>query len=372
MSRRTDAIEAGARNLLQNCAEARPGDRVLIVGERCAAPFFEPALCAQLARVARELGLDARVIMAAPVVAAAEFPRPVAAAMADADQTIFCSRLGDQVRFLESPGAGRKIMCYTLTLDHLGSPFATIDYRAMKRMHDLLAREIQGARRYRIDTADGTRRRAALGRPSAAAPAPMTGFTVDLFPVMIFPPVNFHAAAGRLVLKDFLMSTSTRAYADSVLRLPVPVTARVEDCRIVDLDGDAAVTGRIRAQLERAARISGGDPLRLNSWHTGINPHTWFDGDPDTDLERWGTVAYGSPRYTHIHAAGRDPGDASIHLFDATIEFDDRLFWNRGRFVFLDRPDVRALFDDIEYAPDSSTRMPVGIPARPRPGRPQR
>ena len=34
------------------------------------------------------------------------------------------SRLGDQVRFLDTPGGGRKVMTYTLTRQHLASEFA--------------------------------------------------------------------------------------------------------------------------------------------------------------------------------------------------------------------------------------------------------
>ena len=110
---------------------------------------------------------------------------------------------------------------------------------------------------------------------------------------------------------------------------------------MIGFEGDAEVIARLRRQLEKAAAITGGDPYRLNSWHTGINPYTFFDGNPHDHLERWGTVSYGSPRYTHIHTAGVDPGDASFHLIDASILFDDQAFWEGGRFVYLDRAEIQ-------------------------------
>ena len=80
---------------------------------------------------------------------------------------------------------------------------------------------------------------------------------------------------------------------------------------------------RLRNQLKHAVAISGDDPYRPDSGHTGIKPYTRFQGDPYENLEPcWGTAAYGSPRYTRIHAAGNDPGDVSIQLFDASIAFD--------------------------------------------------
>jgi hypothetical protein len=138
--------------------------------------------------------------------------------------------------------------------------------------------------------------------------------------------------------------------------------AKIENSTIVDFEGDTKEIEKVKQQFERAAKITGGEAYALNSWHTGINPYTFFDGDPYADLELWGTVTYGSPRYTHIHAAGNDPGDISIQLFDASISFDDELFWDRGKFVFLDRPEVQALLDSEEREMfNSSTIRDIGL-----------
>ena len=353
-------LEQGARNLLQQCALARPGERLLLVGEQCATPYFDPALCTEVARAAAAFDLETRILLAEPGADAAHFPQTVIDAMQDADIVIFFSRLGDQVRFVESPGPGRKIMTYTLTLDHLGSEFATVDYTAMQTMHDRLLSDIRGASRYRIETDSGTHLEAQIPVSAFGEESAVTEFSLALFPVMIFPPINFHGLNGQLVLDHFLTSSSTRAYDDSVLRLDTPINVTIEDSRMVGFDGDTETIGRVRAQLERAATITGGDPYRLNSWHTGINPYTFFADDPYADLERWGSVAFGSPRYTHLHAAGKDPGDISIQLFDASISFDDTPYWERGRFLFLDQPDLRRQFDSRPM-PDSSTRMSIGL-----------
>lgn len=341
-------IEAGARNLLLNCAEVEAGDSILLVGEQSESAYFDPQLCDDIARVARGLGVDTRVILAEPVADASQFPRSINDAMLSVDKTIFFSRLGDQVRFMETPGNSKKIMCYTLTRKHLGSTFASVSFITMKKIHDLLTKKIIGSKRYRIESSDGTRLDSEIIHdPQSAKPA-VTEFSLELFPVMIFPPVNFSNLNGQILLRDFLLSSSTREYSDSVLILNSPVMARIENSRFVDFEGDTREIEKIKHQFERAAKITGGDAYALNSWHTGINPHTFFDGDPYADLELWGTVTYGSPRYTHIHAAGNDPGDISIQLFDAGISFDDELFWDKGKFVFLDRPEVQSLLDSQE------------------------
>lgn len=353
-----EGLERGARNLLSNCARVRPGERVLLVGESGPAPFFDARLCDDLAQVCAGLGIDAQVLLAEPVSDASRFPAAVSEAMQTADVTVFLSRLGDQVRFLESPGAGRKVMCYTLTREHMASSFAGVDYRLMRRLHDHLLDKLTGAAAFSFEAANGT----SLTATSSPARERITEFSLELFPVMIFPPLNFAGLNGQLVLEHFLLSTSTRAYADSALLLDTPVTARIEDTRMVDFDGAPGLVMRLRQQLERAASITGGDPYRLNSWHTGINPYTFFDGDPFQDLERWGTVAYGSPRYTHIHACGNDPGDISIQLFDASIALDGETLWHRGRFSFLDSAEVQALLAPAERKLlNASVRLDIGL-----------
>jgi hypothetical protein len=356
------ALHNGARNLLLNCARAAPGERVLLVGEQGAAPYFDARLCDDLAEACARLGIDADILLAEPGADAEHFPPAVSQAMQTADITIFFSRLGDQLRFLDSPGPGRKIMCYTLTREHMASPFAGIDYRLMQCVHDCLLARLKGAETVAFTAENGTSMLAEMSHRADGEQALLTDFSLGLFPVMIIPPVNFHLLNGHLVLEHFITSSSTRAYADSVLMLETPVVARIEDSRMVEFTGDAALIKRLRSQLERAAGITGGDPYRLNSWHAGINPYTFFDGDPYADLERWGTVAYGSPRFTHIHAAGKNPGDISIQLFDASIRFDDQLIWNRGRFDFLDSDEIHALLNpDERKLLNASIRLEIGV-----------
>ncbi|WP_343211808.1 hypothetical protein QEZ52_21265 (plasmid) [Aliisedimentitalea scapharcae] len=354
-----EQLVPGARNLLLACAGAQAGDRVLLVGEEGPDLYFDPALCDAVAKVATDLGMTPEVVMAAPVTDASAFPANVREAMERADRTIFFSRLGDQVRFNLSGDKAKAVMTYTLDLGYLSAPFASADFAVMKRVHDALLDLILSARSYRISGDCGTDliSEIKVGREDAVA-----DFALELFPVMIFPPVICHRMQGTLAIKHFVTSSSTRAYDDSTLVLNEPILTRVEDSRMIDFQGPADLVARLKSQLERAAALTGGDPYLINSWHTGINPGTYYVGDPYADLEKWGTVTYGSPRYTHMHAAGIDPGDAAFHLMDLTIAFDDQVVWDRGRFVFLDRPEIQAMMDqDQQKLLNSSVLHEIGV-----------
>lgn len=336
-------LRKGAHNLLCNCAGGKSGDRVLIAGESGPNPYYEPELAQAVGEVAAELGMEPACLPAEPPESATDFPLNVAEAMRDADVSVFLSRLGDRVRFAPLQGKGTKVMCYALTREYLASAFGTTDHTATEAVLALLTEAISGASRYRIRTADGTDLAADL--PTGEAEANLIPFSLKLFPTMIFQPVRFRGLNGMLIVSRFVLSSSTRAYDDSVLLVPTPIRVTVEDGLMTEFRGEAETVSAFRSQCERAAALTGGEPYRLNSWHTGVNPFTFYDRDPYADLERWGSVAYGSPRYTHIHAAGREPGDISIQLFDASIGFDDEWLWRDGRFVFLNRPDVRELLD---------------------------
>jgi hypothetical protein len=52
MNRLINNIEAGANNLLINCAAVKQGDKILLVGEDCESPFFDPELCEDIVRAA--------------------------------------------------------------------------------------------------------------------------------------------------------------------------------------------------------------------------------------------------------------------------------------------------------------------------------
>jgi hypothetical protein len=330
----------GVNNLLHNCAKIQPEEAVLLVGESGPTPFYDPDLCESVASVMRDQNMDVTILHAEPGSDANNFPQSVLEAMQTAEVTIFFSRLGDQVRFVESDISCRKIMTYTLTEAHLAGPFSTTDFNLMSDVENELIAMIRSTKSYRITQSNGTNLQAEMIKGSAkdeTSNDSLIEFSVQLFPVVIFPPIRLHNLNGRLVLEHFLTSSSTRAYDDSVLMLDSPVSVEVNDSIMTEFRGNASVVAAVRLQLEQAAAITGGDPYQLNSWHSGINPHTFFKGNPFDDLERWGTITFGSPRYTHIHAAGHDPGDCAIQLFDCNIWFDNHQIWDSGRMIFADQ-----------------------------------
>jgi hypothetical protein len=178
------------------------------------------------------------------------------------------------------------------------------------------------------------------------------GFTVKNFPLMIVPPIPAAHLSGKLVLSHALTSTYVHYYEDSVLPLATPLTVLLEDGVIVRIEGDDGLVTRAKAQFARVGSLFGGNPWSLNSWHAGTNPFTFFARPALSDIDRWSSVAFASPRYAHFHMCGSAPGDICGQIFDPTITFDDTVIWDRGRSAFLSSDDKRRLLGQIDVSPD--------------------
>lgn len=358
-----DRSRRGARNLLLNCSGVGPGETLLLVVEPPGLGHYDERLGPVVADEATALGADVRQL-AIPIGNGPEdAPKELFDAIGAADHTIFLSRIGDQVRFTDLPGPGVKTMVHALDLAALGAPFGYLPFGFLAAVHDLVVARLAQARSITLRCPQGTDLTVSLPQSVGQSNADdLVGFTLKTFPVMITPTIPANSLTGTLAACLALTSTAVHDYADPVLPLPSPVLLRLEAGRIVGVDGDPALTEQVRSHLQRVADIVGGDPWAINSLHTGINPTTFFESPALSDLDRWTAVAFGSPRYTHFHMCGSNPGDISAKIFDPTITVDGEAFWRDGDFVFLDHPEVRALAETFGVPQTVlRERRPIGV-----------
>lgn len=357
--------KAGALNLLQTCVGVRQGDSVLLIGENGPKAFFDPVICDHVAASVRELGASAEVVIAPEISSPEDFPSSLTEMISRNDHTIFFSRIGDQVRFSDLDGAGTKTMCYVRNPDYLGEAFSRVPYGVFVEVHDLLMDAISKVDTITVRCPKGTDLSIDMRsiRPTNSQDkGPETEFTVKLFPVLIHPPLSCETMSGKVALGDFLMSTSTTLYDDSLVVLKEPLLAVVENGRIVDIEGDTTEAERIRNHMLILGGNDEDTAFRINSWHTGIYPPTFYSEDPTENIESWADIVFGNPRYTHIHMCGPNPGQIALSLFETVIEFDGVRMWDAGNFTFLDRSECQALLEKYNCPPVAfETRWDIGI-----------
>ena len=351
---------AGARNLLLNCADAHPGDRLLILQESPELGFYAGGLTHATCIAAGEIGLDVthRSVPFRPRVDG--IPEPLAAEMDAAEHVVFFARLGDQMRFRPMPDGTRPVMCYALDEDMLASPFGTCDHQAFVRLKQVLDHAFARASTVRITCPLGSDFQ---GRAPAQT---QVGSQVSVlrFPMSVFTPISCAGFSGRMAMARLLTGTGSSYYTPYGIRLSGVIHAELEHGRIEGFSGAAEEVERARVHYERVGEALGLDPYLAHSWHAGIHPGCRYPLSAHANYERWSGGAFGNPRILHIHTCGDyAPGEISVNILDPTITLDGVALWEHGRLrpdrlpgaqALLDRhPDMAALF--------SSPAMEVGL-----------
>lgn len=356
-------LERGMRNLLDACAGARGGERLLIVEEEPELGYYGGGLGRTIASYAAGRGLDVERHIEPFSPAAAAMPAALGEALRRFDHVLFLARLGDQLRFSAMPSDASPIVSYALDEDMLGSSFGGACYRTFTALKHALDRLIAGAEHIRITCPLGTDY---AGRaPRATAPGQASGdVTIKRFPISVFSPVDSAGFSGRIAVMHCLAGTGSKYYEPYGIRLDEPVFAIVESNRVVDWQGDADTVERVRAHYAAVAGHFGIERDFVHSWHAGIHPGCAFAGEAFDSLERWSGSAFGNPRLLHFHTCGAyAPGEICWNVVDATVTVDGVPIWEDGRLYperFAEGRDILARSADVT-ALFSNPRREIGL-----------
>ncbi len=351
--------ERGARNLLVDCVGVASGDRVLIVAEAPEERHYDTRVPACVAKVARDLGAEVSVLSAPVPEKVGDVPCALADEMNRSDHTVFLSRMADHARFVPMPGKTSKTICYALDEGLLGSAFSTLPHGLMSALHRKLEDELDQAEKWSITCPLGTEVHGTFAWKGVED----EDFTFGLFPVTTFKPVPCSTMSGKIALAHWLIPGGKPGYEPSVLPIKKPVMAHVTQGRLERLEGDEDDVRPVQAHRDMVAAKFGIDRDFVHSWHVGLNPHTFYSGRADDDLERWGAVSFASPRYLHFHTCGDyAPGEIAWSVFDPTVSVDGVEFWKDGVFVWLEREDNAQLIAQFPGADCLfSMRRDVGV-----------
>jgi hypothetical protein len=320
-------LDAGARNLLENCAGASRGQRVLIVHEDPGLGWYDLAAPQAVAARARDMGLDVSML---PVGAPASQRAPrVTQAMAEHDHTVFFARIGDQERFTQDALNCSSVMCYARDAAALGSRYGLTDHRAMRALKDAVDGVTARAQRIDITCPLGTEYG---GSPPDPQPGEAADVAVRRFPLGVPQPVSASGFSGRVALARWLTPTCSQPYDPPSIALDETVFAVVDYGRITGFEGHAGTVARVRAHYARVADLLGIDPDFVHSWHAGIHPGSVYVARAGDDPDRWSNSVFTNPRWLHFHTCGRyAPGEICWMLLDHSVSIDGTPLWSQGR-----------------------------------------
>ncbi|MFK7753180.1 MAG: hypothetical protein AB8B51_11590 [Sedimentitalea sp.] len=322
-----DRFAKGVRNLLINCADCKPGQRLLIICETDTVGYYDPAMGHAIQTIAEQFGLITELVGVPLNRDVCDPGARLSAKMLAADCTVFLARLGDQIRFHPKNSTTTQVISYALDCEMLASPFGTIDYQAFEKLRDLINVAMATARDIHVTCPAGTDFR---GRP-ATPPSTGSDTTRKRFPVSVFAPIPAMGFAGRIAQNGFLTGTGSQYYTPWSCALDDTLFVNFANTRITGFDGAPKDVVAAKAHYEFVAAKYGLDAYYVHSWHGGIHPGCAFDEPAGAHFERWSGGAFGNPRLMHFHTCGAyPPGEISLNLLDPTICIDGVPVWEAG------------------------------------------
>ncbi|MEZ5824446.1 MAG: hypothetical protein R3C97_06810 [Geminicoccaceae bacterium] len=335
---------AGARNLLEACLGARPGDRITIVAEPAEADYYDSAAVAAVIDEALDAGLYVRKTVVASALRSEEDERQLLSMVDDADHVVFFARAGDQIRFHRLPPGKRYAVSYALDIGMLDSAYGATSYEALCRFKLAVDELFDTAIRIRVTCPAGTDLE---GMPSEAEPGEITEVSIRRFPMLVPKPISARRFSGKVVLSRFLLGTGSRFYDPYALPLASDICADIDHGRILRFTGDGEEVARINRHYALISERFGIDPWVVHSFHAGIHPACRYERAPETGYERWGGAAFGNPRILHFHTCGDyAPGEISWNVIDPTIIADGVPIWENGRLLAHNIPGARQTLSD--------------------------
>lgn len=336
--------ENGALNLLVDCLGVSRGDKVVLVREPDDR-LYDPAVANTVLTTAEKLGAKVTLYSEALISDSSEFPQPVADAMRQADHTIFLSRLGDYVRFVELPGEGTKTTCYIYNEAQLASPYATLPNTLLASLRDRLEEELMNASQWHITCPLGTDITGKFNWSSLAG-GKDDELLVSLFPVSTFKPVPCTSATGVVALSRWLMPGGATKMDTQDLTFNGTVFCNIKMGMIENFHGAEPAYQQVSDHYDHVASTLKINRNRVHSWHLGINPQTHFPVPAESDLNTWSALSFASPRYLHFHTCGDEPpGEVAWSLFDCSVSIDGKKYWESGEFVWLQGDAAKQLIE---------------------------
>lgn len=346
-------ISKGVRNLLINCAECVPGQKLLIVYETENDGYYDPELANEILRVAGELNLQTE-LFGVPILRDVCDPSPsLSAKLKAADCTLFLARMGDQLRFRESDAAMNQIISYVLNRDMLASPFGTVDYRAFEALKVLINSSISSASQVHVTCPAGTN-----FKGKVANFLHIGGDTTrKRFPISVFTPIPAIDFSGRIAQNGFLTGTGSHFYSPWSCELRDTLFVNFEGSKITHFEGSQRDIEAAKKHYEFVGNKYNIDTYHVHSWHAGIHPGCEYKERAGNHFERWSGGAFGNPRILHFHTCGDyPPGEISINVLDPTIQIDGVSVWDNGKLyperllggsaLLEANPEIRSVFQN--------------------------
>ncbi len=329
----------GVLNLLNNCLKVQPGDRILLVSENPDLGWYCDAAAPLVLETIADLGLEAtHVQVGGPDEA---YPAGYSQLLDDHDTIIYLARIGDQERFFGNLARKNIAMLYARDATALASPYTATNHLAMTDLKLAIDKTCLSAKRITITCPLGTDLECGIVQDDYQSCADVV---VQRFPLCVPRPILANKMSGKVALARWLTPTSSQHYSPSSCKFDSTVFAMIEQGKINGFVGEPKCVEAIEQHYDCVSTKLCIDKNAVHSWHAGIHPACFYQGNIDDDPDRWSNNVFGNPRFLHFHTCGNyAPGEICWMVLDPTISVDGAPLWENGRLMVDNFPDTTAM-----------------------------
>jgi hypothetical protein len=319
-------IDKGAQNLLINCAQLKAGDNLLIISEKQSYGWYKDNATESVSKVAKKLKINFKILQVEGPEASSS--SELETIMQGYDCTIFFARLGDQNRFETSKILGKRVMCYARSAQDLASSFGTVHHQAMIDMKDSLNDLFLNSQHVELSCPQGTKLSGKMLNRNFYINSDVS---VLRFPMVVPMPILGSSFSGKVLISNYLTSTSSQTYTPNSVKIFSPLTITIGNGKINGVDGSDTDVINFNNHYKFVSKKFGLNKCCVHSWHAGIHPGTRYLKSVEDDPDQWSNTIFGSPNYLHFHTCGElPPGEICWMVKDPTIKIDGNPLWEQG------------------------------------------
>ncbi|MEE8075658.1 MAG: hypothetical protein V3T60_08550 [Candidatus Binatia bacterium] len=321
-----EPIKEGVWNLVNNCAEVKKEDEVLILNEY---GKVDEEIAALVTEAVKETKADFHVMWAESLERGrTSLPKVLIGAFLSADKVI--SNFSLNRVLLDEYTQGKGVIQINNTCRNpnlMTAPHARYHWAMVKAIYSRLEEIVQQAERWRITSPAGTDISGRIGKGSDVADAYFSQEAaasrfIRVFPGEVYSPVGSIEAAGKIVVE----------YINMRDQMPWKETATltIKGDKVMQVEGGSQAKVMEQA-IEENLRKFGDKATVMDSWHGGMNPKARVPTAENRSLQG----ATSSPALMHFHL-GRLKSPISAGILNPTVELDGKKIFEGGRLLILD------------------------------------
>ena len=332
-------LKKGALNLILNCAELTPNQRVLIVAENEKFGWYDKFVAKIVKKYCTESEIPANLLNIEEPSKEAAFR--IKELSGDYDCIIYFSRLGDLQRF-ENVHSCNVVMSYARNIEMLASQFGTTNYRAHLDFKKSIDQVFMKAKNLKINCPLGTNVTGSCSKIFSDN----NDVIIKRFPMVVHSPISASLLNGVVMVEKFLTSTGSSFYTPSNIKLNEIAKFYIEDGLIKSIIGNKKDVININRHYNYVANKFKIDKNVVHSFHSGIHNGLITEAIQCHDPDYWSNTVFGSPNYLHFHTCGDyAPGEICWMLKNHSIVVDDCSFWKDGKIIFNNFPILMKCLD---------------------------